>query len=779
MTSVASVRVSPRDGIARILQFHVLDPLPVDEFVPAIREALERRRAVVVTAAPGAGKTTRVPPALVEDGAVFLLEPRRVAARAIARRIAAERRWTVGEEIGWQVRFERQFSDQTRLLVATEGVLTSRVQQDPLLTAFRTIVLDEFHERSIHADLGLALAKQAWLARSDLRLVVMSATMDAARAAAFLDDCPIVEVQGGAYDVTVGYRPGFEMDEAILEAWPSAGRSVLGFLPGAGEIRRTAERLASRLPADAAVLPLHGGLSPDEQDAAIRPSRGRRVILATNIAETSLTVPDVTCVVDAGLQKVARYDPARAIDSLETERISQDAADQRSGRAGRTGPGRAVRLWDARDRLRAHREPDIARIDLSAVLLDLLAWGADPATFAWFEPPPEAAVSGAVTLLRRLGAVDDHGRLTDTGRALQRLPLPPRLARILLEARGATVAARACALLSERGATLPRHQSTSCDLLAAADRTGDLPPHVVAVARDVQRMARDVLGGHARDRITDDEFRRAVLAGYPDRVARRRQARGDSLVLFSGAGARLARESGVVDAEFLVAVEMRGQVGTAAEPLVRIATGIERDWLRPTGVEVVHAFDEAAGIVRATERQMYGAVALKERPVPPDPVEAERLLADAYVRRGPRPEDEALLNRLRCAGMTANFEVLARASAAGAKRLDDIDLERGLDDEARRRLARDAPAMVALQNGERLRVEYRGDGRPIVSVRIQKVFGVTETLRLGPKRTPVTFELLAPNGRPVQVTSDLASFWTKVYPEIRGPLKARYPKHQW
>ena len=734
---------------------------------------------MVVTAAPGAGKTTRVPPALVEDGALILLEPRRVAARAIARRIADERRWTVGEDVGWQVRFERHFSDRTRLLVATEGVLTARLQQDPLATTFRTIVLDEFHERSIHADLGLALAKQAWIARADLQLVVMSATMDATKVAEYLEGCPIVDARGRAHEISLAYRPGVEVDQAIADVWPSAGRSVLAFLPGAGEIRRAAERLTARLSSQVPVLPLHGGLSPDEQDAAIQPSPSRRVILATNIAETSLTVPDVTCVVDAGLQKVARYDPARAIDSLETERISQDAADQRAGRAGRVGPGRAVRLWDSRDRLRPHREPDIARIDLAGVVLDLVAWGADPATFAWFEAPPEDAIEGAVILLQRLRAIDGERRVTATGRALQRLPVSPRLARILLDARGAAVAARACALLSERGAALPRHQSTSCDLLAAADRPGELPPHVAAVARDLQRTAQQVLGAAARDRISDEEFRRAVLAGYPDRVARRRQAHGDGLVLFSGAGARLARESGVVDAEFLVAVEMRGQVGSAAEPLVRIATGIERDWLQPTGLEVVHTFDEHAGVVRAIEREMYGAIALRERHVPPDAAESARLLGEAYVRRGARPEDEALLHRLAFAGVAADFETLARAAVLGAKRLAGVDLELGLDQEARRRLARDAPATVTLSNGEHPRVEYRNDGRPVIAVKIQKVFGVSETPRLGVKRMPVTFELLAPNGRPVQVTSDLASFWTKVYPEIRGPLKARYPKHRW
>jgi ATP-dependent helicase HrpB len=318
--------------------------LPIDEHLPRIVNLVRAHRAVVVTAAPGAGKTTRVPPALVADGPVMLLEPRRVAARTIARRIAEERGWTTGVEIGWHVRFERQYSDRTQLLVATEGVLTARLQQDPLASAFRTIVLDEFHERSIYADLGLALARHAWQARSDLRLVVMSATMDAGRVAAFLGDCPIVDVPGRVHALEISNRPGVEADRAVADAWSSSTGSLLCFLPGTREIRHTAERLAGRLPSATPILPLHGSLSSDAQDAAIRPGAGRRVILATNVAETSLTVPGVTCVVDSGLHKVARYDPARAIDSLDVERISRDSADQRAGRAGRTASGTVVRL---------------------------------------------------------------------------------------------------------------------------------------------------------------------------------------------------------------------------------------------------------------------------------------------------------------------------------------------------------------------------------------------------------------------------------------------------
>ncbi|HUL75465.1 MAG TPA: helicase-related protein, partial [Vicinamibacterales bacterium] len=366
-----------------------LESLPVDPYLDAIVRQLAERRALVVTAAPGAGKTTRVPPALVAAGPVILLQPRRVAARAIARRIAHERGWTIGREVGWHVRFDRQFTADTRLLVATEGVLTARLQQDPLLTGFRTIVIDEFHERSIHADLGLALARQAWLARDDLRLVVMSATLDARRVSQFLGDCPVVDVPGRSFPLEIGYRPDLAPEDAIVDLLPKTqSGALLVFLPGAPEIRRTAERLALKLTGrDVAVLPLHGGLDADEQDAALRPSAKPRVILATNLAETTLTVPDVVAVIDTGLHKVARYDADRAIDTLVTERIPADAAAQRAGRAGRLGPGVVKRLWDARDRLRPHREPEIHRVDLSAAALDVIAWGGDPRTFEWFEAP--------------------------------------------------------------------------------------------------------------------------------------------------------------------------------------------------------------------------------------------------------------------------------------------------------------------------------------------------------------------------------------------------------
>ena len=754
---------------------------------------MRARRAAVITAAPGAGKTTRVPPALSADGRVLLLQPRRVAARAIARRIADERGWTLGREVGWHVRFDRRFTAETRLLVATEGVLTARLQQDPLLSDVTTIVIDEFHERSIHADVGLTLAKQAWLARADLRLVVMSATIESARVASFLDDCPVIDVPGRLHPLDIHYAAGVAPERAIADEAPRLTGALLCFLPGAAEIRRTAERLAGALAGSVPVLPLHGSLDADEQDAAVRPSTTPRIVLATNLAETTLTVPDVTVVVDAGLHKVARYDPERAIDSLETERIAQDSADQRAGRAGRTQAGRVVRLWDARDRLRAHREPEIARVDLAPPVMDVIAWGGDPRAIAWFDPPPRDRLDGALDLLRRLGAIDEGARLTPLGEQLRALPIHPRLGRVLLAAGGSAMAARACAIVAERHFLPPRHRATTCDLLAAIEHARDLPGHVIKVAGELRDAASRILGTPSPDRVDDDVFRRAVMAGYPDRVARRRAPAGDRFVMASGTGARLSRESGVAGAEFVVAVDVTSASGPgggpagaayrpgapAAEALIRIATGIEREWIDATSRSIEHELDEASGVVRAWRVDRYDAIVLGRHSAQVDLDVAARLVADGYRRRGPSEADSQLLARLAFAGAPATFDDLVAAASAGLRRLDDVDLAHHLDPESRRALQRHAPAELKLPSGRTVRLEYRDDGRVVAATKLQHVFGLTQTPRLGPKQTPVTFELLAPNGRPVQVTADLASFWTRVYPDIRGPLQARYPKHEW
>jgi ATP-dependent helicase HrpB len=751
---------------------HCLVRLPVDPFIPAIRAALHAHEAVVVVAAPGAGKTTRIPPALVADGPVILLQPRRVAARTIARRIASDQGWTVGREVGWHVRLDRQFSAETKLLVATEGVLTARLQQDPLLSDFRTVILDEFHERSIHADLGIGLARQAWLARDDLRIVVMSATMDAQRTARYLDDCPVVDVPGRLHPVDVQYRPGVPMPEAVREVLAANGGSVLCFLPGAREVHQAADRIR-----DAArgieVVELHGSMSADEQDRALRDDPAQRVIVATNIAETSLTVPGVTAVVDAGLHKVARYDAARGIDSLELERISTDSAEQRAGRAGRLAAGVVRRLWAEADRLRPHREPDIARVDLVGPVLDLLAWGGDPRTFEWFEAPPDGALDRALLLLAALGAVKD-GALTREGRTMSRIPVHPRLARILLAAEGSYEAALACAVLSER-VLLPQHPPTTTnDLAGLADREAILPSHVLKHARELQRAT-----GAAGRPVGDAALRQAIVAGYPDRVGKRR-APGDPRVLMTGGyGAVVGAESGVRDGEFLVAIDLQaGRRGEHADARIRIAAAVDRQWLTATSRETRHELG-ADGSVRATEREMYGALVLTERPVALDPSAATVILVDAFLDRPLAHADRVLLNRLRFARIPSDVRDLALRAAAGRTKLDDVQLENGLDWPSRQQIERDAPPWFLAPSGRTHRLEYRDDGSVVLSIKLQELFGVAATPVIGAARVPVLIELLAPNGRAVQTTRDLSSFWNSVYPEVRKELRGRYPRHPW
>ena len=754
-------------------------PLPVDSFIPDIRAALAKSRAAVVTAQPGAGKTTRVPPALVEDGSVILLEPRRVAARSIAHRIAFERGWTVGREVGWHVRFERRFQPATRLLVATEGILTARLQQDPLLSDFRTIVIDEFHERSIHADLAIALSRQAWKARTDLRLVVMSATIDAASVARFLDGCPIVDVPGRTHPLDVAYAPEQSVAAAAVEMLESTPGDVLCFLPGVFEIQQAIGELRPKIHSQSIeVLALYGGLDAAGQDRAIQGAADgtRRVVVATNVAETSLTVPGVTAVVDSGLHKVARYDASRAIDSLVTERISQDSADQRAGRAGRTAPGKVRRLWDSRDRLRPHNEPEIHRVDLSAALLDIVAWGGDPRAIEWYDRPADEAIDASMTLLERLGAVR-AGKLTELGREIARLPLHPRLACMLRAGGGAQPVARACALLSERQ-VLPSRAgtATTSDLLSALDDWRSFPPHVDRVARELERNYQSVVGPSSGPDISETAFRLAVLAAYPDRVAQRREPGSARVKLATGTGAVLAPESGVRDGDFLVAVDVRAQAGEAR---IRMASRIERDWLQPNAIEIVHSFDAGAGAVRALEVERYDALTIRERPVAPDPDEAARLLADAWLSRTRAEDDEQLLRRVRFAGHEIDIASAVRVAARGRRLLADVDLTRGLPADVLRTLDARAPATLRLPTGRSVRLEYLEDGRVKASVKLQDAFGLVSTPQIGPRREPVLFELLAPNGRPVQLTTDLRSFWERTYPEVRKELRGRYPKHRW
>ena len=757
--------------------------LPIDPAIPEIVETLRARRALVLVAEPGAGKTTRVPPALCADGPVLLLQPRRAAARAIAHRIAAERAWTIGREVGWHVRLDKRFGAETKLLVATEGILTARLQSDPLLSDFTTIVIDEFHERSIHADLGLALARHAWRARDDLRIVVMSATLDPGPVSAFLDDCPVVDVPGASHPLEIAYAPERSIADAVVDALSATEGDVLCFLPGAAEIARAMTAISPRLPSGAQLLALHGSLDSRDQDRALNksPADGRRVVVATNIAETSVTVPDVHAVIDSGLQKVARYDASRGIDSLATERIAADSADQRAGRAARLGPGAVWRLWPRTDRLHRQREPEIHRVDLASAALEVLAWGGDPATFDWFERPRDDAIAAAAMLLERIGAI--RGRaVTDIGRAMHRIPLHPRLARVLVDGRGSRSMARACAILSERAFLPPRSATTTSDLLSAIDEWATVPPHVQQAAREIESSAARALAdrrGTSETSLGDDEFRRALFSGYPDRVAQRRDVRSNRVKLSSGAGAIVADESGVREGEFLVALDVRAS-SRAGDPdsIIRLASRIEREWLVPTSRQTVHWIDES-GRVRAAVVERYGELIMSERPAEVDPDAAAGLLAASWMNGQASAERIALLRRLRFAGVDIDLEQTARAAAYGARTAADIDIAAQLDPDVRRRVDRDAPERLTVPSGRSVPLEYHDDGSVSASVKLQELFGLAETPRIGPRREPVLLALLAPNGRPVQMTRDLRSFWDRTYADVRKELRGRYPKHPW
>jgi ATP-dependent helicase HrpB len=768
----------------------MLDPLPIDAHLDTIRDVVRAHRAAVVVAPPGAGKTTRVPPALAVDGPVIVLQPRRLAARSLARRIAAERGWTLGEEAGWHVRFDRRFSAATRVLVATEGILTARLQSDPLLTGFRTVIVDEFHERSLHADLALALARQAWLARDDLNIVVMSATLDAEPVAHFLGDAPIVRVTGRQFPVAVEYAPGLGPAEAIRAELAREGGHVLAFLPGVPEIARVARALAgSPELRGARIVQLSGRSSPEEQDDALTPSPTRRVILATNVAETSITVPGVTTVIDCGLHKVPRLDAAVGLDRLETERISLDSADQRAGRAGRTAPGRAVRLWDPRDVLRPHREPEIVRVDLASPVLEVLAWGGDPASFAWFEAPPAESIVAAMELLRLLGAVLGN-RVTPLGNLLRRLPVSPRLARVLVAAGGSPLAVAACTVVSERYAPQGPFPAGTSDVIARADRVGSGTPAIRRAAEEIAKVARRVLDdrafavvvANARVEGEDDEtiVRHALFTGFPDRLSRRRAAGSPRIVLASGHGGVLDRESVVIDGEFLLALDVEaGARGPGSEARVRLASRVERAWLPPTTRSIAHGFDPATGAVRAMEVERVFDLTIAERAVPTDPASAFPLLVEAFVARGVTPDQAPVAARLRFAGIELDLRAVALTVCAERTTLPPLALAASIDHHTRRELARFAPETLALPSGRDTKLAYRDDGTVVASVKLQELFGLADSPKVGARGTPVVFELLAPNGRPVQTTRDLRSFWDSTYPEVRRELRSRYPRHPW
>jgi ATP-dependent helicase HrpB len=785
--------------------------LPIDPLIPEILNHLRAAQNLVLEAPPGAGKTTRVPPALLalSGGEVLVLEPRRLAARLAARFVAAERGEAVGGTVGYQVRFEEVAGPRTRLRFLTEGVLTRQLLSDPTLARVATVVLDEFHERHLEGDLALALLRRLQRTeRPDLRLVAMSATLDAAPVAQFLGGARVIRSEGRQYPLEIEYTPHSaapleEQVAAALERLAARGLAghALVFLPGAAEIRRAQTACAPLARRSGwLLLPLHGDQSPEEQDRAVGPSEQRKVILSTNVAESSITIEGVGAVIDSGLARIASHSPWSGLPTLQVARISQASAKQRAGRAGRTGPGRVVRLYPVEDLARrpAHDTPEIARADLAPAALLLHAMGVDGlGALEWLDAPPAAGVEHAEELLRQLGA------FSPLGQEMARYPLHPRLARLIVEARRRGVAEQGStiAALLSAGERLPAesHSATRSDLLVLMESQWE--PRTAQMVRQVLRIVNPPRQKHH----SEDALLISVLAAFPDRVARRRQA--SELQLAAGGPALLAPSSTVTANEFLVAVEAEDRRDQKT-PLVRIASGIEPEWLLDLFPERVREtalveWNRSAERVESVSAIMFDHIAIETRRGTPDPQAAGALLAakamEAGVARFADPEEiEAFLARVSFASQHGPLPPLGpdgveralRSLASGLKSFAELEsaargggllgaLERQLPPAARRLLDEIAPERIRLSRGRHARVHYEAGQPPSVASRLQDFFGMSQTPAVARGAVPLVVRLLAPNQRPVQTTSDLAGFWQRLYPQVRKELARRYPKHAW
>jgi ATP-dependent helicase HrpB len=773
--------------------------LPIDPLLPEILAHLRVQPSLVLQAEPGAGKTTRVPPALLDlvAGEVIVLEPRRIAARMAARRVAWELGEQPGDTVGYQVRFEEVGGPRTRLRFVTEGVLVRRMLADPLLRGVDAVVLDEFHERHIDSDLALALLRHLQQTqRPDLKIVVMSATLDAAPVAQFLGDCPIVTAHGRAFPLTVEHLP-YTPDPLHLQVRAAvekllrerhAGHTLV-FLPGAAEIRRAIRECGDvARAAGLLMLPLYGDLSPADQDLAVGPSAQPKLILATNVAESSVTVEGVTAVIDSGLARVASDSPWTGLPTLHVARISRASATQRAGRAGRTAPGRVLRLYPEQDFLQrpAQDTPELLRSDLSGLCLLLRGMGLTVDALPWLDTPPARAVEAAETLLDRLGAEGE------TGKAMARLPLPPRLARVVVEAERRNAAAEGCmaAALLSAGASVERSDLLEAlDVQAGVSADGRPDPRVTQTAQQLRRIV-----GVRRDapHASDDALLMSVLAGFPDRVARRRA--GKVLLLANGVTAECAGEPPPY--EFLVALDAEDRRDKPM-PLVRMASRIEPDWLLdlfPDNVRElsVLSWNHKAERVEAVSELRYDGLLLQEwRNAKPDAVTGAAMLAAKALEAGiERFVDAEALDNLQAravfAGLpsvdvAAELELVSDGvfSFAELKRVAANlvpMLEAKLDAQQLRELA---PPTLKLKHGKPMKVHYEVGKPPYVAARMQDFFGMQEGPRIGPERTPVVMHLLGPNNRPVQQTADLAGFWERLYPEVRRGLMRRYPRHPW
>ncbi len=820
--------------------------LPIHDVLPELKTALRERPEAVLQAPTGAGKTTRVPLALLDEpwlagDRIIMLEPRRLAARAAARRMAQTLGERAGQTVGYRVRQDTRVSRQTRIEVVTEGVLTRMIQDDPSLEGVGCVIFDEFHERNLQADLGLALSLEAQsVLRPDLRLLVMSATLDVGPIAELMNDAPLIQSEGRSHPVDVHYaddQPKDRIEDTVAakvrDVLHEEPGDVLVFLPGAGEIRRTTSNLEDTVPENVELHPLFGNLPPKKQDAAIEPSpEGRRkVVIATDIAETSLTIDGIRVVVDSGLRRTPRFDPQSGMTQLETVKISKASADQRKGRAGRTQPGVCYRLWTrhTHQHLKDHTPPEIVDADLAPLALELALWGVqDPSDLRWLDPPPEAPYDQARDLLHRLGALDDSGTITDHGREMASLGLHPRLAHMLLQGQALGEGPVACdlaALLSERDIFKGQGQAPDVDLRLRLEalhrlRRGERPTpnhartYVVPYgpARRVESM-----GEHWRKKLDVDRNAQGDIEAcglltafaYPDRIAQRREGQSGRFRLQNGRFAELPSPQLLSDADYLVVAHVGGR---GRDNRVFLAAPIDEDdlvaYFGQHITEETHiAWDSDAQLVRARQRETLGALVLKDGPLPdPDPT----AMAEAMVE-GVRQEGLDLLPWTKNARQLQNRIVFLHMQLPdadwpdvrdetlletlddwltphvyGMKRADDLQdlhvtqlLQDMLTWEQRNRLDDLAPTHIEVPSGFRRPIDYSDPEAPVLAVRLQELFGQTETPRIAGGRVPLTLHLLSPAQRPVQVTQDLANFWANTYFEVRKDMRGRYPKHYW
>ena len=805
-------------------------PLPIDVVLDDLAQTLDGHNAAVLVAPPGAGKTTRVPLALLDAPwarakKIIVLEPRRIAARASAERMAHTLGQKAGETVGYRVRFGSKISRATRIEVVTEGIFSRQILDDPELNGVAAVLFDEFHERSLDADLGLALARDAQTGlREDLRILVMSATLDGARVAKLLGEAPVVASEGRAFPVETRYLGRKadapverQMADAIATALRADPGSVLAFLPGAAEIRRTQNFLAERVhDASIEIVPLFGALDASVQDRAIAPPpRGhRKVVLATSIAETSLTIEGVRIVVDSGLARVPRYEPDIGLTRLETVRASRAAVDQRRGRAGRTEPGVCYRLWDEPQTasLAAYTQPEILSADLSSLVLDLAQWGvSDPASLAFLDPPPLPALKEARELLHELGALDGEGRITDEGRSLRALALPPRLARMIVDSHrlgAGRAAADIAAVLTERGLG---GDHVDLDVRLDVFRR-DRSQRAEAARGQAQRWASQVAADDKAGVTVDDEPSNGVMLAlaFPDRVAKNRG--NGSFVLANGRGAALEPTAALSRAPYIAVAEL---TGTAMHGRILLAAPITQGEIEARFSDQIEmtdeiSFDRGAMALRARRKKTLHAITLSEAPLALEPSEeTAKVFADGLMTAGldqlpwskpikqwrdrvmflraaegaasdnPWPDlsDDAL------AAQRETWLVPALTDKTSLKAFSAGDLSDALQSllpwALRARLDREAPTHFEAPTGTQLAIDYEAEQGPTIAVRLQELFGLTSHPSIARGAIPLVLELLSPAHRPVQVTRDLPGFWRGSYAGVRSDLRGRYPRHPW